>query len=162
MWHTYGINTCYAVNVMSSVETIVCYGNIEWFQKEYPNIKITPAKDFIKQFKKQEMNPEKTYQVEESFIKLAYQAACREWKEKLEEKFPEVFSFTVNVGDRLIYDENKINREYIVARIGNSSYALVSLIDGNYWREVIYHPSNKDIPLKKLTGDTRLSFFTKK
>ena len=33
----------------------------------------------------------KLYQVDEDFIRQAHEAACSQWKEKLEDKFPEVF-----------------------------------------------------------------------
>ena len=33
----------------------------------------------------------KLYQVDEDFIRQAHEAACSQWKEKLEGKFPEVF-----------------------------------------------------------------------
>ena len=35
---------------------------------------------------------EKLHQVEESFIKKAYEAACNDWKRRLKEKFPSVFA----------------------------------------------------------------------
>jgi hypothetical protein len=38
---------------------------------------------------------EKTYQVSESFIKEAYNAACQDWKDKLKTQFPDVFKKNV-------------------------------------------------------------------
>lgn len=50
------------------------------------------------------MKTEKQYYVRESFIKQVHSAACKEWKDKIEAEFPEVFPevFPVSKIDRMI------------------------------------------------------------
>lgn len=40
---------------------------------------------------KKETTPKKKFEVDETFIKEAHEAACHDWKVKIEERFPEAF-----------------------------------------------------------------------
>lgn len=73
---------------------------------------------------------ERVFAISESFIKEAHAAACRDCKSKIEAKFPEVFG-GYGIGQRFRYH----GAEWILAQVAPSQVALISLEDGNRFRE---------------------------
>lgn len=60
----------------------------------------------------------KKHEVSEEFLKEAYDAACNEWKEKLEKEFPKVFTSYFKFGEEFELDLNM--NPNIPVFIGNS------------------------------------------
>lgn len=70
----------------------------------------------------------KKFEVEEGFIREAYNAACKEWKEKLKEKFPEMFKSHIeeavlSVRRGIVYDrfDVKVLSNFILIPLPNAN-----------------------------------------
>jgi hypothetical protein len=90
----------------------------------------------------------KTFKVSSDFIRAGYSYACREWKEKLSAKFPELFSedrSTVKFGTIIkMYGE-----DYVLADVGVGA-CLVNTKTGNRWEDPIAVHGSHSIKLKDL------------
>ena len=82
----------------------------------------------------------KTFSVSSAFIISAYNDACREWKKKLETKFPELFAekataMHFSVGDILTFPflVSSDRNQYILAHVDTSMVSLICTQTGNRW-----------------------------
>lgn len=77
----------------------------------------------------------KTISVTAGFIRKGHKASCREWKEKLEAKFPEVFvtgtSTTIKRGSKITITAS--SDTFMIASIDSSRTCLINLKSGNRW-----------------------------
>ena len=76
-----------------------------------------------------------TFTVSKEFIKLAHDAACSEWKEKLKKEFPAAFKTVYNrvsLGDRFSCSDF-IGGDYILAKTDSNKVLLINLENGNRW-----------------------------
>lgn len=80
-------------------------------------------------------------QVNESFIKEAHRAACKEWKYRIEQEFPTIFPPTHKIGTRYSGDGS----DYILAQTGPGMVALISLGTGNRLKDPIEVKDNERI-----------------
>lgn len=75
------------------------------------------------------------HSVDEDFIKEAHTAACSTWKKKIEKRFPAVFPKKVTYWMGQVFEYNEDKELHILAQVSNSAMALVSLRDGNRFRD---------------------------
>lgn len=105
---------------------------------------------------KKEIKKEK-YEVSVSFIKEAHNAACSEWKRKLEAKFPEVFveEKTYKVGNKF-----KLGGEtYLLARTGEGmKVVLIELESGNIYTYSVAVKSQQKITVDEMNALTADNF----
>lgn len=67
------------------------------------------------------------------FVKQAHNAACGEWKRKIEKEFPSLFEEKYRAGTRIsITTEHSDTSEYLLVNIGTKAY-LNNLENGNVW-----------------------------
>jgi hypothetical protein len=96
-----------------------------------------PAGDF---FLPTDVTPYKetptTFQVDVEFIKAGYASACKEWKKKLEKKFPELFvpTQTHKIGNRYISSDGG---EYLLINPEDNKVLLINIERGSKWSEPI-------------------------
>lgn len=66
------------------------------------------------------------------FVKQAHNAACGEWKRKIEKEFPSLFEEKYRAGTRISIITIHDTSEYLLVNIGTKAY-LNSLKNGNVW-----------------------------
>ena len=101
--------------------------------------------DLVEIAQKKDTNQELT--VDKQFVLDAYRAACSEWKDKLEKKFPKLFEQekTYRIGDRFVLDEDLIGLvggDYVLAQVLPREVCLISIKNGNRLNNpvTVYNP----------------------
>jgi len=91
--------------------------------------------------------------VDKQFVLDAYKAACSEWKDKIEKKFPKLFEQekTYSIGDRFVLDEGCIGGDYVLAQVLPREVCLINIEDGNR----LNNPVTVDNPLQITTSEYR-------
>lgn len=92
-------------------------------------------------------NVMKKFEVDEQFIRDAHKVACKEWKTKLEEKFPEAFPKTYKLGDRVKTDIS----EYMIAGLPNRGIVLINISNGEHFSKPVMVQDTDRITLDELT-----------
>lgn len=90
----------------------------------------------------------KKYEVEETFIQSAYNAACPEWKKKIKKKFPDAFLTSFERGQRFTQTED--GGTYILAAVTTDEMSLINLSCGNRYVE--------PVKVKDITSVTAVEF----
>ena len=86
-----------------------------------------------------------TFAVSPAFIVKAHKAACTAWKNKLEGMYPSVLTPTVSkitIGQKVrIASSADPDQEYMIAQIDINKICLISMKNGNRWRDAYSLPS---------------------
>jgi hypothetical protein len=74
------------------------------------------------------------FETSEEFVREAYKATYKDWKNKIEEQFPELFKTekTYPLGTRVRINSSLGNDEYILVAIQDKSY-LINIVSGKPW-----------------------------
>ena len=98
-----------------------------------------------------------TLPVSPAFIVKAHKAACNAWKNKLEGMYPSVLTPTVSkisIGQKVrIATAHDSHVEFMIAQIDTNKICLISMKNGNRWRDAYRLPSTdgpSNIPVKSL------------
>jgi hypothetical protein len=93
-----------------------------------------------------------TFKVPAQFIIDGHAEACSTWKEKLESKFPALFTppqrITFEAGDRFTIRDS----DYILAQTAPDTIALICLENGNRWAEPIKVGNSLAVTVEELTS----------
>lgn len=86
-----------------------------------------------------------TLPVSPAFIVKAHKAACTAWKNKLEGMYPSVLAPTITkitIGQKVrIASSADPDQEYMIAQIDTNKICLISMKNGNRWRDAYSLPS---------------------
>ncbi len=99
----------------------------------------------FEEFKQKYMEKKETFEVDKEFILEAYKSACPNWKQKIKDKFPNVFEnifIGAKPGDRFKHEDGD---KYIFSRITSNTYCLVDLGNGNRYSDPVENP--RDVTL---------------
>jgi hypothetical protein len=100
--------------------SVIYEKNFDTFFKKYPKNKI-----------KTDMKKE-TVTLSKDFVLNAYDAACPEWKNKIQKELPNLFN-TYKVGDKFKRGTNT----YVLANVGYKTVAMINIESGNRWHDGI-------------------------
>jgi hypothetical protein len=94
-----------------------------------------------------------TFKVPAKFIIDGHAEACSTWKQKLERKFPALFtplqrSITFKAGDRFTIRDS----DFILAQTAPDTIALICLENGNRWAEPIKVGNSLAVTVEELTS----------
>jgi hypothetical protein len=81
------------------------------------------------------------------FVKAAHEAACSEWKKKIEIEFPNIFEKEYGVGTRVIILTSSGNLEYMLVDVGDNQCTLINTKEGSLWSS----PHMKKLKCGKVT-----------
>jgi hypothetical protein len=98
-----------------------------------------------------DVDDKELFETSEEFVKEAHKAACKDWKKKIEEQFPELFKTekTYPIGTRLIINLTNSNEEFMIVGIDGKAYA-VSVNDGMLWSNLSMDVVNLRVSLSEL------------
>ena len=83
-----------------------------------------------------------TFAVSPAFIVKAHKAACTAWKNKLEGMYPSVLAPKITIGQKVrIASSADPDQEYMIAQIDIGKICLISMKNGNRWRDAYSLPS---------------------
>ena len=74
-----------------------------------------------------------TVTLDVDFIKAAHNAACSEWKIKIEKQFPSLFEKSIMVGDRYV----GVFSVYLLACTDSAKVCLINIKSGGRWSDAI-------------------------
>jgi hypothetical protein len=100
--------------------SVISDRNFDIFFQKYPKNKI-----------KTDMKKE-TVTLSKDFVLNAYDAACPEWKIKIQKELPDLFN-TYEVGDKF----KRSTHTYILANVGYKTVAMINIESGNRWSDGI-------------------------
>jgi hypothetical protein len=107
----------------------------------------------------------KTVTLPEEFVLEAHKAACSEWKVKIENQIPELFTPKYKKGDKFVRNEGMYGgRTYLLSNIGDGKCCLIDMEDGDLWCNVVkvHNPKNiTEAEFNLITGITGFSGFDK-
>jgi hypothetical protein len=87
----------------------------------------------IKEIKNEIASKSPKVEVSIDFVKAAHEAACSEWKKKIEIEFPNIFEKEYEIGTRVILGTSSGNIEYMLVDVGDNQCSLINVKGGTLW-----------------------------